>query len=102
MDILQEIIEMDKAAAARADEARETEINRLNALDEKSSRRTEKAVANEKAQAEAFRAQREQQLTQKRSDTKKELDESIARLDEIFDTHYEEWQSEIISRITGT
>ncbi len=101
MDILQKIIKMDKAAAAQADEVREAELNRLDALDEKSSRRTEKAVANEKAQAEAFRAQREQQLVQKQADAKAELEESIARLDGIFAAHSEEWQAEILSRITG-
>lgn len=101
MDILQEIIKMDKAASANTEAMREAELNRLDASDTETTRRFENAVANEQAQAEAFRKQRQEQLSQKKADTQAELGKSIDRLNDIFSAHKEEWQTEIISRITG-
>ncbi len=102
MDILQEIIRMDRAAAERADLMYSAELKRIEAAEAKSERRFEKAVANEKAQADAFRSEREERLALKKADTEKAMLRQIAQLDGIFSQHKEQWQSEIIGRITGT
>ncbi len=101
MDILQEIIKMDKAASAQTEAMHKAELDKLDASDAEITRRLENAVANEKAQAKAFRKQRKEQLYQKKDDVDAALKESISRLDGIFSQHKEDWQTEIISRITG-
>ena len=101
MDILQQIIEMDKAAAARTKKLCEEELKKLDAIDAKNSRRMEKALANERAQAEQYYRSRQMKLEKKKADSATELSESINKLDEIFSAHRSEWQDEIISRITG-
>lgn len=101
MDILQQIIEMDKAAAARNEAMRKAELERLDAMDVLNRQHLEQVVKNERAQAKEFLAQRREKLEKKKADTEAELSERISRLDGIFDTHKDEWQSEIIARITG-
>lgn len=101
MEILQQIFELDKAASAAVKKTCEAELNRLDARDEENARGLEQMVKYEQAQAEEFRRQHEERLSRKKADTEATLTESVKRLEEIFAAHREEWQSEIIRRITG-
>lgn len=101
MDILRNIIELDKAAAAEAEKAVEAELRRLDESDEKYASRRERLITEEQEKAdEALRCQ-SQLLEEKKRNAKAALVESTEHLDGVFAAHRSEWQSEIISRITG-
>ena len=101
MDILQKIIETDKAAAAQTELLAEEEQRSLKGLDEKRLRRREKRVSEEQEKLDALRAEQERILSEKKQGADKALADTTSRLDEIFAQHREEWQNEIIGRITG-
>lgn len=101
MDILQKIIEIDKAAAAQTELLAEEEQRNLKGLDEKRLRRREKRVSEEREKLDALRAEQERILDEKKRNADKALSETTGTLDSIFAQHREEWQDEIISRITG-
>lgn len=101
MDILQKIIEMDKAAAAQTERLVEEEQRNLKGLDEKRLRRREKRVSEEQEKLDALRTEQARILSEKKQGTDKELSDNTDRLDRIFAQHRGEWQDEIIRRITG-
>ncbi len=101
MDILRKIIEMDKAAAAQTEKIVEAELQRMDDSDEKHAKHRERLLAEEQAKADAALQQQEQQLKEKKRNAKAALVESTEHLDGVFAAHRSEWQSEIISRITG-
>lgn len=101
MDILQKIIEIDKAAASQTELLVEKEQRNLKSLDEKRLRRREKRVDEEQEKLDSLRAEQEQTLYEKKRNADRILSETKSRLDDIFAQHREEWQNEIIGRITG-
>ena len=101
MDILKQLVELDKSAAAATDSMIEEEQRALQAQDNKRLSRREKRVAEEREKLEALRSEHQSQLEDKQNNADKALCEATARLDSIFEQHSERWQNEIISRITG-
>jgi len=101
MDILQKILEIDKAAAAQTELLAEEEQRALKGLDEKRLRRREKRVSEEQEKLDSLCAEQERILNEKKQGADKTLADTMNRLDSIFAQHREEWQNEIIGRITG-
>ena len=101
MDILRSIIELDMAAAAEAEKAIEAELRRLDESDEKYASRRERLISDEQSKADELLKQQAELLKEKKRNAKAALVESTERLDGVFAAHRSEWQSEIISRITG-
>lgn len=100
MDILQRIIDMDKAAVERVEKAVERET-RLS--DEQGSRAVSERdglVAAERAKTDAFVAEQQQKLSEKLSHAEKTRAEQCRELDERFNAHKAAWKSEILTRIT--
>ncbi len=101
MDILRSIIELDMAAAAEAEKAVEAELRRLDESDEKYASRRERLISDEQSKADELLKQQAELLKEKKRNAKAALVESTEHLDGVFAAHRSEWQSEIISRITG-
>lgn len=101
MEILQEIIRMDKAAAARAEKAVEEERRLSDESGEEAAKAREKLVAEERGKVDRFCREQETKLSERLSQAEKIRDEQCAKLDESFNAHKAEWKSEILGRITG-
>lgn len=101
MDLLQQIIELDKAASSRIDVICEAENRKLKKSYQKAEQEQAHMIETRRADAETLRAERQEQLARKREESADSLAQSKARLDEIFATHNDEWQNEIMDRITG-
>ena len=101
MDILQKIIEIDKAAAAQAELAVEAEFHEIKALEDKRLRRRQKRLEEEQIKFDELRTEQERLLNEKKNGSQAAIAETTGRLDEIFAQHREQWQSEIMQRITG-
>ena len=101
MEILQEIIKMDKAAAARAEKAVEEERRLSDESGEEAAKAREKLVAEERSKVERFCREQESRLSERLSQAEKIRGEQCAKLDESFNAHKAAWKSEIIARITG-
>lgn len=100
MSILQQIIDMDRAAAARVELAVEEERRLSGESGECSAKAREEAVARERAKAETFCAEQQKQLNEKLSKSDKTLADECGKLDEKFAAHKSEWKAEIMARIT--
>ncbi len=100
MDILQQIISMDKAAAARAEQAIERERKLLDESGEESARENDALVSAEREKSEKFCREKEQALEKRLREAKQLEEEQCGRLDEIFNAGREKWKAEIIKRIT--
>lgn len=101
MDIIQSIIELDKAAARRTEDIRKAELQKLDTVDKNAERKQQKLIEKQRGIADSKHAEQEQLLNEKKVNSEAELSQSKARIDEVFSSHSEQWQSEIISRITG-
>ncbi|MDY4587778.1 MAG: hypothetical protein SPD47_04970 [Oscillospiraceae bacterium] len=101
MDILQEIIEIDKAAAARVEALRQQQETALSESGKAAAQANEKAVNEAKQELEAFRAQQQALLDEKHSSADSEAGAGKKSLDDIFSAHREEWISDIIEKVTG-
>lgn len=101
MEILQEIIRMDKAAAARAEKAVERERRLSDESGESTAKVREKLVAEERDKVEKYRREQEAKLSERLSQAEKIRGEQCAKLDECFNSHRSAWKSEIIAGITG-
>lgn len=100
MSILQQIIDMDKAAAARVEEAVAEERRLSDESGEGSAKAREDAVAAERAKLEEFCGEQKKTLDERLSRADKTLADECGKLDEKFAANKERWKSEIISRIT--
>ena len=100
MDILQQIIDMDKAAAARVSAAIDEERRLSDESGEGSARAREKAVADERAKVEEFCKKQEGIVREKLSKADKTRAEECEKLDEKFAANKPKWKSEVIKRIT--
>ena len=101
MEILQQIIGMDKAAAVRAAKAVEEERRLSDESGEEAAKAREKLVAEEREKVAAFCREQEAKLAERLSQAEKIRGEQCAKLDESFNAHKAEWKKEIIGRITG-
>ena len=100
MDILQQIIDMDKAAAARAEAAIEEERRLSDETGEGSAKAREEAVAAERAKVEEFCKTQEEAVREKLSKADKTREEECKKLDEKFAASKTWWKLDVIRRIT--
>lgn len=100
MEILRQIIEMDKAAAARVERAVEEERKLSGESGEGSAKAREIAVANAKADAERYCAEQMKILNEKLSKADTILADEKGRIDSVFAANGDKWKAEIIGRIT--
>lgn len=98
--ILQQIINMDKSAAARVELAVGEERRLSDESGEGLAKTRDEAVAAERAKLDAFVKQRTAELDDKLSKADKTLSDECKKLDDAFAAHKAEWKAEIISRIT--
>lgn len=101
MEILQQIIDMDKAAAARVNMAIEEERRLSDESGEGFAKTREEAVAKERAKVDEFCKEQTAKLDEKLSKADKTLEEECAKLDEKFNSRKAEWKAEIIAKIIG-
>lgn len=100
MSILQKIIDIDKAAAARVEMAVNEERRLSDESGEGSAKVREEKINSERAKAEAYCAEQKKLLDEKLSKADKTRADECGKLDEKFAAHKAEWKAEIIKRIT--
>ncbi len=100
MSFLQQIIDMDKAAAARVKAAVEEEIRLSGESGEGSAKAREAAAAAERAKLKEFCEKQTKTLNEKLSKADKTLTDECGKLDEKFAANKDRWKDEIIARIT--
>lgn len=100
MSILQKIIDMDKAAAARVEAAVEEERRLSDESGAGSAKAREDAAAAERAKLEEFCREQMKTLNEKLSKADKTLADECGKLDERFAANKDRWKAEIIARIT--
>ncbi len=101
MDILQQIIEIDKAAAARVEALREEQSRKLEESGKAAAQANEQLISGERKKLEEYRAAQEAALAEKQGGADAAKAERIKRIDDIFAAHKDEWTSEIIEKVTG-
>ena len=101
MEILQQIIDMDKAAEARVYAAIEEERRLLNASGDQSAKESREMLAAEREKVREYCEKKEQQLSSKLREAASVQNEMCRRLDDNFNGMRDQWKAEIISRITG-
>lgn len=100
MDILQCIVNMDKAAAERVKKAVERETQLSNEQGSRADSERNDLISAERAKNNALIAEQEQKLSEKLLHAEKTRAEQCAKLDERFNAHKDAWKSEIFARIT--
>ncbi len=101
MEILQQIIDMDRAAAARAYAAVEEERRLSDESGEQSAKESREMLSAERARVREYCEKKEQQLSVKLREAASVQKEKCRQLDESFNSLKEQWKSEILGRITG-
>lgn len=101
MDILQQIIDMDKAAAARAQAAVEEERRLSDESGAQSAKESREMLSEERAKMQSYCKNQEQQLAVKLKEAESVRLEECRRLDDSFNKFKRQWKTEIINRITG-
>lgn len=100
MDILSQIVEMDKAAAARVEMALEEERRLSDESGEGFAKTREEAIAAERAKVDAFCKEQSAKLEERLSKADRSLAEENEKLDEKFNSQKARWKAEILARIT--
>lgn len=101
MDILQEIIAIDKAAADRVEALRAEQAKRLTDSGRAAVDENEQLIAAERQKLESLRVQNEQALEEKKRSCAEAQSSEIQRLDSVFAENQEKWLSDMLGRITG-
>ncbi len=101
MDILQEIIAIDKAAALRTAAIKEQMAKELDESGEIAAKEREELLASERKKLERKTKELEKQLSDKQAESESERERETRRLDETFARYKDEWKNEIIKRIVG-
>lgn len=101
MEIIQQIIAMDKAAAAKVQQAEEARRKELDESGENAARVREQKLTQGRERLEARRKELDAKLSEKRGAAGEQLDARIKELDSAFGAGREQWKSEIMKRITG-
>lgn len=101
MDILQEMIAADKAAAARVEALRTEQEDSLSASGMEAAKANEQLISSARQELEAFRTQQQALLDEKQRNAGSEAEAGKKRLDDIFASHREEWISDIMGKVTG-
>ncbi len=101
MEILQEIIDMDKAAAARAFSAVEEARRLSDESGEQSAKESREMLSAERAKVQDYCKSQEQRLSEMLRRAESVREEGCKKLDESFNSNKARWKSEILDRITG-
>lgn len=100
MDLLREIITIDKSAAERVETAVQNQKQRTDEFGENASKEREDEIRQERAAADAFREEQEKALSEKKRNAEESLKKRCGALDEQFRENGERWRAEILKRIT--
>lgn len=100
MDILQELIALDKAAAARVEQVRAEQSRLLEETGRTAADENGQAIERERRRLEEFRAEQERALSEKQTSTRAAQAAQIKRLDEVFAANRSDWIAEIFRNIT--
>lgn len=101
MELLQQIIELDKKAAASVEQKTEEFRRQLESSDLDAQRTSSELIAHECAELDDYREKQERVLKERLEGTQSAIKQKTDELDAIFDRHRQEWQDEILQRITG-
>lgn len=101
MDVLRQIIEMDKAARERTANVRAEQERRSEQAGAETARRRSALIESEQKKLGEYKAAREAELAQRLSGAESVRAEQYARLDGIFAENAARWRADIIRRITG-
>lgn len=101
MDILQDIIDLDRTAAARAKAAVDEERRLSDESGELSAKESRDMLDEERKRVQSYCDKKEQQLSQKLREAASVQNERCKSLDESFNSYRAQWKAEIINRITG-
>ena len=112
MDILQQIIEIDKAAAARVEALREEQSTKLEESAKAAAQLSEQRISAARSELESFRAEQQAALDRKKGGAEAQglkvlpvaeaaKAAEISRIDDIFAAHREEWQAKVLKKVTG-
>lgn len=101
MDILKQIMEMDKEAAARVEALREEQTRKLEETGIAAAKANEKLIADEQNKLEEFRAAQQAALDKKQGGADAERTAQTRRLDDIFTANRDKWKAEILEKVTG-
>lgn len=101
MDILQDIIDLDRAAAARAMAAVEEERRLSDESGEQSAKENREMLEAERKKVREYCDSNDSRLNQKLREAESVQKEQCKALDESFNSLRAQWKSEIIKRITG-
>lgn len=100
MDLLREIITLDKAACARVEAAVQRQKQRTDEFGENTAKEREKKLSEERASISAFKADREKALSERKRNAEESLKKRVDALDSTFKENGERWKAEILERIT--
>ncbi|MCH5203309.1 MAG: hypothetical protein J1F03_01110 [Oscillospiraceae bacterium] len=100
MKILNEIVELDKKAAARAEAEIDAERKRSAEFGNAAAKSRAEKLEAEREKIQKLRGEQEKILSEKLSGAEKEKDRRCKELSDIFSENKARWKSEIISRIT--
>lgn len=101
MDVLRQIIELDKAARARTEKVI-AEQKRLSEQEgDRISRAGTELIDAERRKLGEYKASREAELAQRLAGAESARAEQCARLDKVFEENAARWRADIIQRITG-
>ena len=101
MDILKQIMEIDKAAAARVEALRKEQERKLEESGMAAVKANEKLIADEKHKLEDLRNEQQAALDKKQGGAEAAKAAEIKRLDDIFGANREKWSAEIFEKVTG-
>lgn len=101
MDILKQIIEIDKAAAARVEALRDEQARKLEESGMEAAKASEKQIEDEQQKLEDFRSAQQEALDKKRNGAESAKASAIKRLDDIFAANHDRWSAEILEKVTG-
>lgn len=101
MELLKQIIELDKNAAAQVEQKTEEFRRQLENYDIEARRASGELIARERAELEEYRTKQQKLLDEKLDSTQSVIKQKTDELDAVFSAHRQQWQDEIMQRITG-
>ncbi|MGN1339730.1 MAG: hypothetical protein ACI4WS_05520 [Oscillospiraceae bacterium] len=101
MDILKQIMDIDKAAAARVEALRAEQAQKLESSGIAAAKASEKLIADEQKKLEEFRSAQQSALDKKQGGAEAAKAAEIKRLDDIFAANRDKWSAEILEKVTG-
>lgn len=100
MDILRELIALDRAAAERVENVRAEQAKLIDDIGRTAAESDQKQVELERRRLEELRADSVNRLAEKRSTAAQAQRSQTERLDSVFAERRSEWIADITRRIT--